>query len=45
MAAELEKPITGEKAPTIDLRQQAYDLLSQVREPSDDEKEALKREV
>lgn len=48
MAAESEKPRgkeefpTREKAPTIDLRQQTYDLLSQVREPSVDEKEALK---
>ena len=38
MAAELE----GLRRETIDLRQQAYDLLSQVREPSIEEKEALK---
>lgn len=42
MAAELEKPITGEKTPTIDLRKQTYELLRLVREPSVDEKEALK---
>lgn len=42
MAAELEKPITGEKTPTIDLRKQTYELLRLVRKPSVDEKEALK---
>ncbi len=31
-----------ETAPTIDLRQQTYELLSLVREPTPDEKEALK---
>lgn len=30
------------KAPSVDLREQTYHLLSQVREPSTDEKEALK---
>jgi len=40
-SSRAEIPQAQETSPEIDLRQQTYDLLSQVREPTEEEKETL----